>query len=170
MAHPVPPRLSPASCGLSWQTHSVQRCGLPAPDRHRPALKLLVRAVKKSTRVEAWAPLLLKGLSAALRRDAGPEVHAGKRGQFGAGQGGPIPERFVGTPSKPKVPRERREDGPAAAEVLRPVLRLARPENQNAILALIPPINASFTSLTAPGATTYCRLGRSDIQLVTLAL
>ncbi len=38
MAHPVPPRLSPASCGLSWQTHSVQRCGLPAPDRHRPAL------------------------------------------------------------------------------------------------------------------------------------
>ncbi|MGC1005099.1 hypothetical protein WKH03_20805, partial [Pantoea agglomerans] len=43
--------------------------------------------------------------------------HAGKRGQFGAGQGGPIPERFVGTPSKPKVPRERREDGPAAAEV-----------------------------------------------------
>ncbi|MEN4819401.1 hypothetical protein ABEH17_18255, partial [Pantoea agglomerans] len=40
-----------------------------------------------------------------------------KRGQFGAGQGGPIPERFVGTTSKPKVPRERREDGPAAAEV-----------------------------------------------------
>ncbi|PHP94357.1 hypothetical protein CBF17_008225 [Pantoea agglomerans] len=29
-------------------------------------------------------PLLLKGLSAALRRDAGPEVHAGKRGQFGS--------------------------------------------------------------------------------------
>ncbi|WP_222939312.1 hypothetical protein, partial [Pantoea agglomerans] len=59
-----------------------------------------------------------------------PEVHAGKRGQFGAGQGGPIPERFVGTPSKPKVPRERREDGPAAAEVLRPALRLARPEKK----------------------------------------
>ncbi|WP_314919882.1 hypothetical protein, partial [Pantoea brenneri] len=30
----------PASCGLSWQTHSVQRCGLPALDRHPPALKL----------------------------------------------------------------------------------------------------------------------------------
>jgi len=30
------------------------------------------------------------------------------------------PERFVGTPSKPKVPRERREDGPAATEMLRP--------------------------------------------------
>ncbi|WP_337028968.1 hypothetical protein, partial [Pantoea agglomerans] len=62
--------------------------------------------------------------------DGGPEVHAGKRGQFGAGQGGPIPERFVGTTSKPKVPRERREDGPAAAEVLRPALRLARPEKK----------------------------------------
>ncbi|MDI9222744.1 hypothetical protein QMZ30_17705 [Pantoea sp. EA-12] len=23
--------LSPASCGLSWHTHAVQRCGLPAP-------------------------------------------------------------------------------------------------------------------------------------------
>uniref|UniRef100_UPI001CA4173D hypothetical protein n=2 Tax=Enterobacter agglomerans TaxID=549 RepID=UPI001CA4173D len=45
-----------------------------------------------------------------------------KRGQVGAGQGGPIPERFVGTTSKPKVPRERREDGPAAAEVRRPAL------------------------------------------------
>ncbi len=75
-------------------------------------------------------PLLLKGLSAALRRDVGPEVHAGKRGQFGAGQGGPIPERFVGTTSKPKVPRERREDGPAAAEVRWPALRLARPEKK----------------------------------------
>ncbi|MFV9723164.1 hypothetical protein, partial [Pantoea sp. K13] len=30
----------------------------------------------------------------------------------------------------PKVPRERREDGPAAAEVLRPALRLARPEKK----------------------------------------
>ncbi|WP_206106395.1 hypothetical protein, partial [Pantoea agglomerans] len=56
----------------------------------------------------------------------------GKRGQFGAGQGGPIPERFVGTPSKPKVPRERREDGPAAAEVRWPALRLARPEKKAA--------------------------------------
>ncbi|MEN4521062.1 hypothetical protein, partial [Pantoea agglomerans] len=54
----------------------------------------------------------------------------GKRGQFGAGQGGPIPERFVGTTSKPKVPRERREDGPAAAEVRWPALRLARPEKK----------------------------------------
>ncbi len=80
--------------------------------------------------MEACAPLLLKGLSAALRRDGGPEVHAGKRGQVGAGQGGPIPERFVGTTSKPKVPRERREDGPAAAEVRRPALRLARPEKK----------------------------------------
>jgi len=80
--------------------------------------------------VEASAPLLLKGLSAALRRDGGPEVHAGKRGQFGAGQGGPIPERFVGTTSKPKVARERREDGPAAAEVRWPALRLARPEKK----------------------------------------
>ncbi|MDF2913417.1 MAG: hypothetical protein K0R96_1538, partial [Pantoea agglomerans] len=62
---------------------------------------------------------------AALRRDGGPEVHAGKRGQVGAGQGGPIPERFVGTTSKPKEPRERREDGPAAAEVLWPALRLS---------------------------------------------
>ncbi|MEN5014154.1 hypothetical protein ABEH31_19655, partial [Pantoea agglomerans] len=50
--------------------------------------------------------------------------------QFGAGQGGPIPERFVGTTSKPKVPRERREDGPAAAEVRWPALRLARPEKK----------------------------------------
>ncbi|MGC0990392.1 hypothetical protein WKH43_15080, partial [Pantoea agglomerans] len=57
---------------------------------------------------------------------------AGKRGQFGAGQGGPIPERFVGTTSKPKVPRERREDGPAAAEVLRPALRLARTDKKAA--------------------------------------
>ena len=75
-------------------------------------------------------PLLLKGLSAALRRDAGPELHAGKRGEFGAGQGGPIPERFVGTTSKLKVPRERREDGPAAAEVRWPALRHARPEKK----------------------------------------
>ena len=42
------------------------------------------------------------------------------------GQGGPIPERFVG----PKVPPERREDGPAAAEVRWPALRLARPEKK----------------------------------------
>ncbi|MEN4657487.1 hypothetical protein ABEI33_08695, partial [Pantoea agglomerans] len=48
------------------------------------------------------------------------------------GQGGPIPERFVGTTSKPKVPRERREDGPAAAEVLRPALRLARTDKKAA--------------------------------------
>jgi hypothetical protein len=53
-----------------------------------------------------------------------------KRGQVGAGKGGPIPERFVGTTSKPKVPRERREDGPAAAEVRRHALRLARPEKK----------------------------------------
>ncbi|WP_207105590.1 hypothetical protein, partial [Pantoea agglomerans] len=53
--------------------------------------------------------------------------HAGKRGQFGAGQGGPIPERFVGTTSKPKAPHERREDGPAAAEVLRPALAARSP-------------------------------------------
>jgi hypothetical protein len=92
--------------------------------------------------VEARAPLLLKGLSAALRGDGGPEVHAGKRGQFGAGQGGPIPERFVGTTSKPKVPRERREDGPAAAEVLRPALRLARPEKKLARLTV-----TAFTNL-----------------------
>ncbi|MGC1097629.1 hypothetical protein WKH53_09945, partial [Pantoea agglomerans] len=39
-------------------------------------------------------------------------------------------ERFVGTPSKPKVPRERREDGPAAAEARWPALRLARPEKK----------------------------------------
>ncbi|MEN4666562.1 hypothetical protein ABEI17_09155, partial [Pantoea agglomerans] len=57
---------------------------------------------------------------------------AGKRGQFGAGQGGPIPERFVGTTSKPKVPRERREDGPAAAEVHWPALRLARTDKKAA--------------------------------------
>jgi len=69
-----------------------------------------------------------KGLSAALRRDVGTELHAGKRGEFGAGQGGPIPERFVGTTSKPKVPRERREDGPAAAAVRRPALRHACPK------------------------------------------
>ncbi|MEN4672281.1 hypothetical protein ABEH32_16130, partial [Pantoea agglomerans] len=56
----------------------------------------------------------------------------GKRGQFGAGQGGPIPERFVGTTSKPKVPRERREDGPAAAEVRWPALRHARPDKKAA--------------------------------------
>ncbi|WP_219811552.1 hypothetical protein, partial [Pantoea agglomerans] len=31
---------------------------------------------------------------------------------------------------KPKVPRERREDGPAAAEVRWPALRLARPEKK----------------------------------------
>ncbi|WP_206755626.1 hypothetical protein, partial [Pantoea agglomerans] len=36
--------------------------------------------------------------------------------------GGPIPERFAGTTSKPKVPRERREDGPTAAEVRWPAL------------------------------------------------
>ncbi|MEQ4544475.1 MAG: hypothetical protein ABN490_14695, partial [Pantoea agglomerans] len=72
----------------------------------------------------------------------GPEVHAGKRGQFGAGQGGPIPERFVGTTSKPKVPRERREDGPAAAEVLRPALRLARPEKKQPRLTV-----TAFTNL-----------------------
>ncbi|MEN4746512.1 hypothetical protein, partial [Pantoea agglomerans] len=64
------------------------------------------------------------------------------RGQFGAGQGGPIPERFVGTTSKPKVPRERREDGPAAAEVLRPALRLARPEKKLARLTV-----TAFTNL-----------------------
>ncbi|OQV39700.1 hypothetical protein BZ160_15015, partial [Pantoea vagans] len=50
------------------------------------------------------------------------------RGQFGAGQGGPIPERFVGTTSKPKVPRERREDGPAAAEVRWPALAARSPK------------------------------------------
>ncbi|MCH9407197.1 hypothetical protein, partial [Pantoea agglomerans] len=50
-----------------------------------------------------------------------------KRGQFGAGQGGPIPERFVGTTSKPKEPRERREDGPAAAEVRWPALAARSP-------------------------------------------
>ena len=48
----------------------------------------------------------------------------------GAGQGGPIPERFGGTTSKPKAPRERREDGPAAAAVRWPALRLARPQKK----------------------------------------
>ncbi|WP_337038339.1 hypothetical protein, partial [Pantoea agglomerans] len=62
--------------------------------------------------------------------------------QFGAGQGGPIPERFVGTTSKPKVPRERREDGPAAAEARWPALRLAPPEKK------LPRLNvAAFTNL-----------------------
>ncbi|MGC0841037.1 hypothetical protein, partial [Pantoea agglomerans] len=51
-----------------------------------------------------------------------------KRGQVGAGQGGPIPERFVGTTSKPKAPRKRREDGPAAAEVRWPALAARSPK------------------------------------------
>ena len=33
-------RLSPASCGLSWLPRFVQRCGLPAQKRPRPAPKL----------------------------------------------------------------------------------------------------------------------------------
>jgi len=45
-------------------------------------------------------------------------VTAGQKSTPGSvDSSGPIPERFVGTTSKPKVPRERREDGPAAAEV-----------------------------------------------------
>jgi len=95
--------------------------------------------------VEAWAPLLRKGLSAALRRDVGPERHAGKRGEFGAGQGRPIPERFVGTTSKPKVPRERREDGPAAAEMLRPALRHARAEKKLPRLTVTAFANSTLT-------------------------
>jgi len=66
-----------------------------------------------------------------LRRDGGPEVHAGKRDggpEVHAGKSG----EFVGTTSKPKVPRERRDDGPAAAEVRWPALRLARPEKKAA--------------------------------------
>ncbi|MGB8496376.1 MAG: hypothetical protein WCD85_00005, partial [Pantoea agglomerans] len=52
------------------------------------------------------------------------------------------PERFVGTTSKPKVPRERREDGPAAAEVRWPALRLARPEKKLPCLTV-----TAFTNL-----------------------
>ena len=53
------------------------------------------------------------------------------------------PERFVGTTSKPKVQRERREDGPAAAEVRWPALRLARPEIKLPRLTV-----TAFTNLT----------------------
>ena len=97
-------------------------------------------------------PLLLKGLSTALRRDGGPEVHAGKRGQVGAGQGGPIPERFAGTTSKPKVPRERREDAPAAAEVRWPARRLARPEKKLPRLTV-----TAFTNLILTDRHYACR-------------
>ncbi|MEN4932867.1 hypothetical protein, partial [Pantoea agglomerans] len=83
----------------------------------------------------------------------------GKRGQFGAGQGGPIPERFVGTTSKPKVPRERREDGPAAAEVLRPALRLARPEKKPPRLTVTAFTNLILTDQHYPGRGLFCIQG-----------
>ncbi len=69
----------------------------------------------------AVAPLMLQGLSAALRLLRW--ARRSKQGcvdQFGAGQGWSIPERSVGTTWKPRAPRQRREDCPAAAEVLRP--------------------------------------------------
>ncbi|MGC1021647.1 hypothetical protein WKH71_12425, partial [Pantoea agglomerans] len=60
--------------------------------------------------------------------------------------------RFVGTTSKPKEPRERREDGPAAAEVLRPALRLARPEKKLPRLTV-----AAFTNLILTDQHYACR-------------
>ncbi|PJZ02683.1 hypothetical protein PRCB_26440 [Pantoea rodasii] len=61
--------------------------------------------------VEARAPLLLQGLSAALRLLRWARTA--------------LPERSVGTTWKTKAPRQRREDGPAAAEALGPALRNA---------------------------------------------
>jgi len=41
MEHPCSsPTFRPLPCGLSWQTHSVQRCELPAPERLQPAGQL----------------------------------------------------------------------------------------------------------------------------------
>ncbi|HAU5562623.1 TPA: hypothetical protein JD264_02225 [Serratia fonticola] len=72
------------------------------------------------TTFEAIAPLLLQGLSAALRllRWARSQSQ-GCDWQFGLARTA-LPERSVGTTWKPKAPRQRREDCPAAAEGLRP--------------------------------------------------
>ena len=76
-----------------------------------------MRVVKKGTIVEARAPLLLQGLSAALRLLRWARSQAqGRDWQFGLARTA-LPERSVGTTWKPRAPRQRREDGPAAAEV-----------------------------------------------------
>ncbi|KGT89646.1 hypothetical protein NH00_13570 [Enterobacter cancerogenus] len=77
-----------------------------------------MRVIKNGTMVEARAPLLLQGLSAALRLLRWARSQAqGCDWQFGLARTA-LPERSVGTTWKPKAPRQRREDGPAAAEVL----------------------------------------------------
>jgi hypothetical protein len=86
-----------------------------------PSAKSRVSVQKTGTTFEAIAPLLLQGLSTALRllRWARRSTQ-GCVDQFGADQGWSIPERSVSTTWKPKAPRQRREDCPAAAEGLGP--------------------------------------------------
>ncbi|PJZ07210.1 hypothetical protein PRCB_00650 [Pantoea rodasii] len=90
-----------------------------------------MRVVKKGTIVEASAPLLLQRLSAALRllRWARSQSH-GCDWQFGLAWMA-LPERSVGTTWKPRAPRQRREDGPAAAEVRWPALGHSRSKEKS---------------------------------------
>ncbi|MEQ4515406.1 MAG: hypothetical protein ABN485_10470, partial [Pantoea agglomerans] len=63
---------------------------------------------------------------------------------------------------KPKVPRERREDGPAAAEVRWPALRLARPEKKLARLTVTAFTNLILTDqyYAMGGLFLFCMLAR----------
>ncbi|WP_236722772.1 hypothetical protein, partial [Pantoea latae] len=48
MEHPCSsPTFRPHPCGLSWQTHSVQRCEMPAPERPQPAGQLPCALLEK---------------------------------------------------------------------------------------------------------------------------
>ena len=105
MAHRVPPRLSPASMRplLADSLRSALR--IASPGTAPACSSASVRVVKKGTIVEARAPLLLQGLSAALRLLRWARSQAqGCDWQFGLAWMA-LPERSVGTTWKPKSPR-----------------------------------------------------------------
>jgi len=79
---------------------------------------------------------------------------------------GPASERFVGTTLKPKVPRERREDGLAAAAVLWPALRLARPEKKLPRLTVTPFTNLILTDQHYAAGADFLWQYKKQVQTV----
>ncbi len=116
LEHPCSsPTFRPLPCVLSWLTHSVQRCEMPAPERHQPAGQLPC-TLQRAPCLRPLRLLCCRGLFAALRRRrcARSRSQGGDR-QFGEARMA-VHERSVRHDVAAEGTAQRREDGPAAEE------------------------------------------------------
>ncbi len=159
MEHPCSsPTFRPHPCGLSWQPHSVQRCEMPAPERHQPAGQLPCTLLEKNggvftaTQAPCLRPLRLlccRGLFAALRRKrCARSLSQGCDRQFGEARMA-VHERSVRHDVAAEGTAKRREEGPAAEEVQWPAPTAHTHKTKAAVLKKRRPLLTSITTRVA---------------------